>query len=247
MQDIGKFWDDASKGYRHKQWEQSAVAKFDFKLTKSMLLKFLKPNRKDKILEIGCGPGKWTMLVSRKCGKLTAIDVSSKMIMEARQYCTGKNVHFIHGDINELQLEGKFDKIFAVRSIEYVKDKDRLLKKLQRLLKQDGTLLIITKSSPCLWGITNSVKNFWQSKISFRRLKELCEKNGFKKVTFKPVILRLPVFSSGNRELPLIRKKHEGQVLKYFYKITKRSQKIRGFLVDLPMFFSESYLLYAKR
>lgn len=244
---IEEFWDYAAKDYRVNQWEKNSISKFDYALTKNVLLKYLKPNKNDYILEIGCGPGKWTKLLSERCKSIVAIDISKAMVNQAKRYCRNKNVSFINGDITKLNFDQKFDKILAVRSLEYIKDKNHLLNKIMHLLKHSGKIVIITKTKPCLWDMTKKVKNFWQNKISYSHLRKLCEKLDFINITIKPVIIRLPIFADGNREFPIIGKKYEKMFLKFFMQITKIAQKLNEKLLNLPVIISESYLLCAEK
>ncbi|MBI2543607.1 MAG: class I SAM-dependent methyltransferase [Candidatus Aenigmarchaeota archaeon] len=244
---VEEFWDKSSKEYRFNQWEKSAIARFDYTLTRNILLRFLKLNKNDTVLEIGCGPGKWTKLISEKCGKMVAVDISEEMINEAKRYCKNKNVRFIHGDIAELNSNKKFDKIVAIRSIEYIPDKDKMFEKIMSLLKDNGKIVIITKSKPCLWGVTKKEKNFWQDKISPKRLSELCIKYGLSNITVKPVIIRLPIFANGNREFPLIWENLERIALKFFKRITETSQNSSEIFKNLALLISESYLLCGEK
>lgn len=245
---IEKFWDSVSGTYKFKQWEKDNISRFDFVLTKNAMIKFLKPSKKDSILEIGCGPGKWTNILSEKCKKIVSVDISKKMIYEAKKYCKcRKNISFIHGDIMELNFDEKFDKIISVRSLEYIKNKKALLNKAMSLLNKKGKIIIITKTTPCLWDLTKKVNQFWQSKISHRSLVKLCREIGFKNIVVKPVIIRLPIFVSGNREFPIVGKWLEPRALNVFKKITEASQNIGAELMSMPLFISESYLLYAEK
>ena len=183
-----KWWDKSAKDYKFAQWEKTNISRFDHNLTKKSLLKFLRPNKNDKILEIGCGPGTWTKLVSGSCKELTAVDVSKKMLKEAKMYCLNKNVSFIHGDFMKLNFNQKFDKIFAVRAIEYVENKDKLLEKMNSLLKVNGKIVLITKSKPCLWNVKQDKIHRIKGNVSHSKLKKICVKNSFKNVIVKPVI-----------------------------------------------------------
>ena len=243
---IEKFWDESAKDYRFKQWEKTRVARFDYACTKDILLKFLKPNKNDRILEIGCGSGKWSKIISTKCKKLIATDISKKMIEEAKMHCRNKNIHFIRADFMKLDIEQKFDKIYAIRSIEYIKDKTNLLDKIKLLLKENGKVVIVTKNKLCLWDMTKKVKNFWQEKISYTHLINLMKRNSFQNIIIKPVVIRLPIFVSGNREFPLIRKNYESLVLNFFKKITKIAQTTK-IIRNLLLPFSESYLIYGEK
>ncbi len=244
---VEQFWDSTAKLYGYKQWEKSEIARFDYNLTKNILLKFLKPTKEETILEVGCGPGRWTKLISERCKRIVATDISKKMIYEAKKYCNNKSIQFIHGDIMKLSIKSKFDKIFAIRVLEYIKDKEGFLNRMDSLLKKNGKIVMITKSKPCLWDVTKKVKNFWQEKIPYKQLTNLLKKKSFHNITVKPVIIRLPIFTRGNREFPIIGKRLEKPALNLFKKISEKAQHTNGNLKKLSLLFSESYLIYAEK
>jgi len=167
------------------------------------------------------------------------------MINEARSYCKAGNIFFIHGDIMKIRITEKFDKIYAVRSLEYIKDKEGFIRKMRKLLKDKGKIFIITKTNHCLWDIKKNVEGFSQQKISHKKLYKLLEKHSFNNVIIRPVIIRLPIFVNGNRELKIIGDKKERKVLAFFKKITIKVHKNRLWIFLMP--FSESYIICAEK
>ena len=184
-------------------------------------------------------------MVSKRCKKITAVDISKKMIDEAKKYCKSKNAYFIHADIMTIKMTGKFDRIYAVRSLEYVKNKDGFIKKMRGLLKEGGEIVIITKTTPCLWDMARKVTGFSQQKISHNKLSRLLKKHAFSGTIIKPVLIRLPIFANGNRELRLISERNERKALAYFKKLTILMQDNRVGALLTP--FAESYLICAKK
>ncbi len=242
------FWNKLASEYRHAQWEKSELSLFDYQMTSDGLIENLNPQPNDSILEIGCGPGTWTEIIAQKCKNLVAVDISSEMLNEAKRRCSGqKNIKFIHSDIMDVELKDKFEKIFCVRVLEYVANKKALLKKLSLMLKKNGRLVIITKSKPCFWGLAKKTAGFWQEKISVSEIESLLTGLGFSKIRSCPAIIRLPIFASGNRELPLIVGKFESWALKFFGILTKKGRTMQGSSKKAAMLFSESYLVVAQR
>lgn len=244
---IENFWDKSSRDYRYKQWEKSAVAESDFISTKDMLIESLRPDKNDSVLEIGCGPGKWTKIMSEFVKKITAVDISNKMINEAKKYCNNPKIKFLHGHVMKLDLKEKFDKIYAVRVFEYIQDKESFIRKMKLLLKEDGKLVVITKNKPCLWDLTKKPPGFWQEKISSKEFTEKLKSNQFENIQKFPVIIRLPIFSNGNREFPLIGTKLENHFLAFFRFITDLFRNSPETIRNLSILFSESYLIFAEK
>lgn len=245
-----RYWNLMSKDYAHKQWFKSEISLFDFLCTKEIFMEYLNPQKNDKILEIGCGSGVWTESIARNCNEIIAIDISPHMIKEARKYAHEKNIKFLTGNLSSMSIKQKFDKIFAIRSFEYIEDKLQVIRKMHELLRSDGKLIVVTKSKPCLWDLVYRKRwekeKFQQKKISYRQTYKLLVPY-FKDIIFKPVIIRLPIFAEGNNELKIVSKRTQKYFLSFFEKTTKISRKFPQSLVQIPLTISESYLICATK
>ncbi len=100
------------------------------------------------ILDIGCGSGKfWEENLSKlpKGSHLTLSDFSAKMLNEAK-----KNVNadiFVVSDIDNLEFDdNSFDVVMAHHLLYHSSDKDKSLRELKRVVKQNGMISITTNS-----------------------------------------------------------------------------------------------------
>lgn len=92
-----------------------------------------------KILDIGCGDGEFTQVVSTKFrdSDITAVDTSVPKSL------THNNIEFIKGNAEQLPFSDEsFDLVFAVLSLHHWKDKEKGLKEMFRVLKRNGSLII---------------------------------------------------------------------------------------------------------
>lgn len=99
------------------------------------------------VLEIGCGIGTLTRLLSEELrhGRLTAVDISPKSIEAAAESLTGRsNVDLKVVDIITDQMEGKFDMIILPDVLEHIPYDvhQRLFTRLSDLLAVSGRILI---------------------------------------------------------------------------------------------------------
>ncbi|TSC88529.1 MAG: type 11 methyltransferase [Microgenomates group bacterium Gr01-1014_7] len=112
----------------------------------------------DKVLDLGCGDGYYSYLLSSFSPKITGIDNHVAAIESAKRQVRKKNVRFIIGDAEKLPFpENSFDKIVMSEIIEHVKDDIRVLKEARRVLKPGGILVLTTpnKNYPFLWDPIN--------------------------------------------------------------------------------------------
>lgn len=108
-------------------------------------LKFILEHIQDKhnfILDIGCWDGTYAALYKKKTNLVYAIESS----MSAYKKALTKGIIVKHADFMKSNPFGnkKFDIIVAGEVIEHVYDTDLFLKKIHKILKKDGILLLTT-------------------------------------------------------------------------------------------------------
>jgi ubiquinone/menaquinone biosynthesis C-methylase UbiE len=68
------------------------------------LLKFV-PNNIETCLDIGCGKGELSFMISKRCKKVIAVDLADKMIEKAKFLHSNKNIEYICGNIMDMRFE----------------------------------------------------------------------------------------------------------------------------------------------
>jgi len=112
------------------------------------LVRRLNMNSDVTVLDLACGTGTITAELRKYIcpkGKLIAVDSSEEMINKAKEKIDEKNVEFICGDMLEILdefQENSFDYVTCGWAIGYVSPL-KLLKKMKRVLKQNGKIGII--------------------------------------------------------------------------------------------------------
>ena len=104
-------------------------------------------NGKDNVLEIGCGIGTFSGLLSRAVpnGHVTAMDISGASIQYANDTNTLKNITYIHADAaNHNYNDTKFDVIVFPDVIEHIPVElhSQLFQKMSNILKPNGFMFI---------------------------------------------------------------------------------------------------------
>lgn len=258
---IKQFYNIDAFSYKQNRWNKDDVSKANYEMTRDSLLETLHPGPDDRILEVGCGAGTWTKLVSDMCSQLVAIDISENMIAEARASVGNNSVEFILDDFVDHDLEGKFDKVFSVRVLEHFDQKEKVLKKIYDALNPQGSFVVITKTVPSIWngrGKVNSLfkrrgssknarpkheESFWIIRISPWRLAAMMKSAGFSRIEIYPVILRPPIFKNGENEYPILSPPRDRQILSRFVNLSKHARNAPNPVRIFSTLFTESYLI----
>ncbi len=95
-----------------------------------------------RILEIGCGTGEYTRcLADRHPGaEITAIDISATMLDMARKKLKDRNVRFVLGDGEDVEIDEKYDLITSNASFQWFDNVERVVKVFSGALNEGGVL-----------------------------------------------------------------------------------------------------------
>jgi trans-aconitate methyltransferase len=101
---------------------------------------------KESVLDIGCGDGKVTAMISShlKNGNITGIDSSEHMITLAQKTFPPSeypNLSFVLMDASKLDFENQFDIAFSTAALHWVRDQIAVLKGVRKSLKNPGRIL----------------------------------------------------------------------------------------------------------
>ena len=105
----------------------------------------LVPDNED-ILDCGCGSGILAYLLSRKAKSISGVDIRKECV----DFCNNKiNGKFEQGDLKDLNLNKKFDVVICSDVIEHFssEDREKVLKNLDRHVKEGGMLLLAFPSN----------------------------------------------------------------------------------------------------
>ncbi|SHH79147.1 methyltransferase domain-containing protein [Clostridium grantii] len=133
-------------------------------------LEYLQLNSGEKVLDLGCGRGKETILAAKMVapnGEAVGMDITEAMIAEANNNIYLEkltNIKFVFGDINNIPFDNNsFDAVISNCVINHAKNKLIVYKDIHRVLKPGGRFVIsdaVTKdplpddikNDPVAWG-----------------------------------------------------------------------------------------------
>ncbi|MDX1687366.1 MAG: class I SAM-dependent methyltransferase [Candidatus Promineifilaceae bacterium] len=95
-----------------------------------------------RILEIGCGTGRWLDSLASRPGSVFGIDASMGMLRRARE--RDKGLQLVCGRAERLPLaEGRFDLLFVVNALHHFDERERFVRRAWELLRPGGALAIV--------------------------------------------------------------------------------------------------------
>ncbi|HSY06827.1 MAG TPA: class I SAM-dependent methyltransferase [Steroidobacteraceae bacterium] len=103
-----------------------------------------------RVLDVGCGVGRWSRLLAGRGARVTGIDLSPTMIDEARRRAAAQGVgnacRFLVADLATLATGEEFDLVLSVTVLQHILDPAALRAALERMaqhLAPDGVLILL--------------------------------------------------------------------------------------------------------
>ncbi len=97
-----------------------------------------------RVLDLGCGWGSFTLFLLQRFPAVQVVAVSNShsqreyILARARELCVADRLEVVTCDVNQLRLDGNFDRIVSVEMLEHVKNHDHLFRKLAAHLQPSG-------------------------------------------------------------------------------------------------------------
>lgn len=108
------------------------------------LIKALKLEKKDKILDIACGNGRHSIELKKRGYNVDGLDFSSYLIGIAQKQAKkeGLKMNFYKQDIQKINLKKKYNKIFLFFSEFGVFNADKVLKNITKIMEKGGLFFL---------------------------------------------------------------------------------------------------------
>lgn len=107
-----------------------------------------------RVLDVGCGVGRWSTLLAGRGGVVTGIDLSPTMIDEAKRRAESKGVsdrcRFLVQDLAHLDAGEQFDLIIGVTVLQHILDPEALRSAVRRMADHlaPGGRMVLLEAAP---------------------------------------------------------------------------------------------------
>jgi ubiquinone/menaquinone biosynthesis C-methylase UbiE len=97
------------------------------------------------VLDIACGEGYGSNLLSKNAREVTGIDLDSKTINHASKKYSKNNLKFIQGKVEDIPAaDSSFDVVISFETLEHTNEHEKIFQEIKRILKPGGLLIIST-------------------------------------------------------------------------------------------------------
>ncbi len=164
--------------YAH--WRSSRLGQITDALEQQLLLELLGSVAGKTLLDVGCGDGALASGLARRGAIVTGLDADPVMVAAARQRAEidGTPLKLIEGQAERLPFDrAAFDCVVAVTVLCFVRDAERAVAEMARVLKPGGRLVIGELGRWSFWAAHRRVRGWfgnptWRAAI-FRTVKDL--------------------------------------------------------------------------
>ena len=107
-----------------------------------------------RVLDVGCGIGRWSSLLAKRGARVTGMDLSPTMIAEARRRASdmgvGGRCEFLVQDLAHLDAGERFDLLLGVTVLQHMLDTDALRSAIQRMRDHlaHGGRMVLLEAAP---------------------------------------------------------------------------------------------------
>jgi 2-polyprenyl-3-methyl-5-hydroxy-6-metoxy-1,4-benzoquinol methylase len=107
-----------------------------------------------RVLDVGCGVGRWSRLLAARGAQVTGVDLSPTMIAQARRRAQQAGLHsrcrFMTQDLAALDVGERFDLVLGVTVLQHILDPDALRSAVGRMADHlaEGGHMVLLEAAP---------------------------------------------------------------------------------------------------
>ncbi|MCO6543839.1 MAG: methyltransferase domain-containing protein [Lactobacillus sp.] len=166
---FNKFFND------YDDWYQTPVGQFVDQAETQTLVKLLQPKAQQKILDVGCGTGNFTIKLAQQDCQVTGVDIAPNMLQQAQQKLQQQQQLTAQLKIMNVEklsfLDNSFNAAFSMAAFEFINNIQSAYQEMWRVVQPGGHIVIGTiqkngswanfYESPACHGTAYEFSHFW--------------------------------------------------------------------------------------
>lgn len=149
------------------------------------------------VLDIACGEGYGTNLLSQKAKMICGVDISNETITHAKEKYQKYNIEFKLGSAAKIPYDNNtFDVVTSFETIEHLVEQEEMFSEIKRVLKKDG-ILIMSSPEKNIYSQRDPNNKFHLKELTLDELLKLTNNN------FKNAIVLKQLISVGSLIIPV--------------------------------------------
>lgn len=148
----------------YRRWRRSRLGRITDALEERVILDMLGPVDDLDVLDLGCGDGKLASRLARHGARVTGLDADPHMLDAARRRAKAGSVELIlvRGRAEAPPFpDASFDRIVAVTVLCFVREADRAIDEMARVLRPGGRLVIGELGRWSLWAAIRRIRGWF--------------------------------------------------------------------------------------
>ena len=129
----------------YARWRSSRLGEITDTLERQLLFELAGPVAGKRVLDVGCGDAARASEFTRRGAVVTGLDADPAMVAAARRRTKieGTQLHLVEGQAEGLPFKNsEFDLVLAVTTLCFVRNANRTVMEMARVLKPGGRLII---------------------------------------------------------------------------------------------------------
>lgn len=140
------------------------------------------------VLDIACGEGYGTNLLSQKAKMVCGVDISDEAITHAKEKYKKSNIEFRFGSAAKIPYANdSFDLVTSFETIEHLVEHEEMFSEIKRVLKSDG-VLILSSPERNIYAQRDPDNKYHVKELTLSELLELVHYNFKKSIVLKQLI-----------------------------------------------------------
>jgi ubiquinone/menaquinone biosynthesis C-methylase UbiE len=147
----------------YARWRSSRLGRITDTLERQLLFELLGPVADKTLLDVGCGDAEFASKLARRGAIVTGLDADPAMIAAARRRAgaEGTQLQLVEGQAERLPFDDAvFDRVIAVTVLCFVRDAERTIMEMARVLKPGGLLVIGELGRWSLWAAHRRIRGW---------------------------------------------------------------------------------------